>query len=93
MGRVIHWTKIAAKDAVDIVLPYPGIIGPENEMGEPCPWPWDPIQLVGAPLGQYHCSYCGAMVMAGMDHIDYKGLDEEYKMYVEQQQREENDGP
>ncbi len=27
-------------------------------------------------MGQYHCGYCGAMVMAGMPHLDYgpKGL-------------------
>lgn len=45
---------------------------PLNENGEPCPWPYDPQQLVGAPLGQYHCPYCGAMVLAGMPHLDYR---------------------
>ncbi len=48
------------------------IQGPLNESGEECPWPWDPEQLVGAPLGQYHCPYCGAMVMAGLPHVDYR---------------------
>ena len=47
------------------------ITAPLNEEGERCPWPWDPQQLAGAPMGQYHCPYCGAMVMAGMDHLDY----------------------
>ena len=23
-------------------------------------------------MGMYHCPYCGEMVMAGMDHIDYR---------------------
>lgn len=68
-----RWTEIAPIDAVEIELPHPDIEGPLNEVGEPCPWPWDPIQLRDAPLGQYHCPYCGAMVMAGLDHIDYRG--------------------
>jgi hypothetical protein len=28
--------------------------------------------LVGVPMGQYHCSYCGAMVIAGIPHLDYR---------------------
>jgi hypothetical protein len=47
--------------------PYPVL----NEMGEECPWPFDPSQLGGQPLGMYHCGYCGAMVIAGMSHINY----------------------
>ncbi len=27
-----------------------------------------PEDLLGAPLGQYHCPDCGAMVMAGLKH-------------------------
>lgn len=27
-----------------------------------------PEELVGVPLGQYHCPDCGAMVMAGLKH-------------------------
>ena len=27
-----------------------------------------PEELEGAPLGQYHCPYCGAMVIAGCPH-------------------------
>jgi hypothetical protein len=50
-----NWTEIEPRDAVDIVLPRGDITGPFNEAGEPCPWPWDPQQLVGQPLGQYHC--------------------------------------
>jgi len=28
-----------------------------------------PEELLGAPLGQYHCPDCGAMIMAGMKHF------------------------
>lgn len=71
-----HWTEIAPADATKInAAEDPSIIPPVNEMGEPCPWPWEPQQLVGAPLGQYHCPYCGAMVIAGVPHIDYRTLD------------------
>lgn len=68
------WYEIHPADAKDIVLPADDITGPVNEMGEPCPWPWDPQQLVGAPLGMYHCPYCGAMVVAGLPHPDYAEL-------------------
>ncbi|MFJ4785087.1 hypothetical protein [Streptomyces sp. NPDC088794] len=66
------WTDIDPKDAgdIDLVLRL-DITAPLNENGERCPWPWEPQQLVGAPMGQFHCSYCGAMVMAGLPHIDY----------------------
>lgn len=71
-----RWQDIEPKDAVELQLPAElkgaTIHGPLNENGEECPWPWDPQQLKGAPLGQYHCPYCGAMVIAGMDHIDYR---------------------
>lgn len=63
--------EIDPADARDIVLPREDIVGPVNEMGEPCPWPWEPQQLVGAPIGMYHCPYCGGMVVAGIAHIDY----------------------
>lgn len=45
--------------------------GPHNELGEPCPWPYDPLLMTGQPIGMYHCPYCGAMVVAGMAHPDY----------------------
>ncbi|RBO91366.1 hypothetical protein [Nocardia puris] len=66
------WCDIAPADAVDITLPYPGIDGPHGEDGQPCPWPWEPQQFSGAPIGQYRCSYCGSMVLAGAAHIDYR---------------------
>lgn len=28
-----------------------------------------PEELLGQPIGQYHCPDCGAMVMAGMEHF------------------------
>lgn len=67
-----HWTEITPLVASQMSQEaLAQVEKPHNEMGEECPWPWEPQQLVGAPLGQYHCGYCGAMVMAGMTHIDY----------------------
>ena len=41
--------------------------------------PEDPEQLVGAPIGMYHCPWCGCMQIAGFPHIHevecYLGLD------------------
>jgi hypothetical protein len=72
VAEPIHWTEISPSDAVELTLPDEGVTGgPLNENGVPCPWPWEPQQMIGAPLGQYHCGYCGAMVMAGLPHIDY----------------------
>lgn len=65
------WQDIPLDEAVDLQLPAEGIAGPLNEFDEPCPWPWEPQQLVGVPMGQYHCPYCGAMVIAGIPHLDY----------------------
>lgn len=72
-----HWSEIAPEDAMKINLAERlDIDAPVNEMGERCPWPWEPQQMVGVPLGQYHCPYCGAMVIAGVPHIDYTALSE-----------------
>jgi|GEM_PF-5968592 len=69
---VTYWYDIAPEDAAEIDLTKrDDIRGPLNEAGEPCPWPWEPQQMVGVPLGQYRCGYCGAMVMAGVPHLDY----------------------
>lgn len=77
---MVHWTEIAPEDAVDLDLTVRlDIEAPLNEAGERCPWPWDPQQLKGAPIGQFHCPYCGAMVVAGVEHVDYRereGLEE-----------------
>jgi hypothetical protein len=67
------WRDIAPADAVDLdLITQLDIEAPVNEMGERCPWPWEPQQLVGVPLGQYHCPYCGAMCIAGIPHVDYR---------------------
>jgi hypothetical protein len=69
----VRWDEIAPADARDLDLSQrPDIEAPLNEMGERCPWPWDPQQLKGAPMGQYHCPYCSAMVLAGVPHLDYR---------------------
>ncbi len=73
---MIHWTAITPEQAVNIVLPTVGIYGPRNELGEECPWPWKPQQLVGVPMGQYHCDYCGGMQIAGVPHIDWTDMPE-----------------
>lgn len=69
------WSEIEPKDAVNLTLPHPDIQGPRNELGDECPWPWEPQQLVGAPLGQYHCPYCLGMVVAGVPHPDWSDED------------------
>jgi len=71
-----EWYDIAPADAVGIDLTKRlDITAPLTTEGERCPWPWEPQQLVGAPMGQYHCGYCGEMVLAGMRHIDYADTD------------------
>jgi hypothetical protein len=60
-----RWQDIAPADAREIDLSKDlDITAPLNENGERCPWPWEPQQLVGVPIGMYHCGYCGAMVIA-----------------------------
>lgn len=76
------WHEIEPKDAVDLSFPHPEIWGPVNEEGVECPWPWDPIQLAGRPIGQYHCGYCGAMILGGQPHLDYIGIDEARDEYA-----------
>lgn len=72
--KVQRWQDITPQDAakrrINLTVRL-DITAPLNEQGERCPWPWEPQQLVGAPLGQYHCPYCGAMCVAGMEHPDY----------------------
>jgi hypothetical protein len=74
--RIPHWTDYTPEQATEINLAVRyDIIAPLNELGERCPWPWEPEQLAGAPIGQYHCPYCGAMVLAGARHLDYADAD------------------
>ncbi len=66
------WYDISPAEAVDIDCTLrPDLSPPKNEIGEVCPWPWEPQQLVCAPLGQYRCPYCEAMCVAGVRHPDY----------------------
>lgn len=65
------WHEIQPKDAVDISFPHESIWGPLTEYGGECPWPWEPQQLAGVPMGQYRCPYCMAMCIAGMPHSDF----------------------
>lgn len=72
------WEEFTPKEAANLSLDLgkeelQHIKAPLNEIGERCPWPWEPEQLGGAPIGQFRCSYCNAMVMAGMKHVDYAG--------------------
>lgn len=48
---------------------------PRNELGEECPNPIEPLLLAGAPMGQYHCNYCGGMQLAGTPHMDWRPED------------------
>lgn len=83
----MNWYDIEPKDATSIdCTKRPDLNPPVNEEGEVCPWPWEPQRLVGAPLGQFHCGYCGAMVVAGMRHPDYTGMDEEYEAYMREEE-------
>lgn len=69
----MKWSDIDPKDAVDLDLSVRlDIEAPLTSWGERCPWPWDPQQLVDVPMGQYHCRYCGEMVIAGIPHVDYR---------------------
>lgn len=71
---MIHWTNIDPRDATNITLPNGDTHGPKNEFGEECSWPWEPQQMIGFPMGIYHCNYCGAMCLAGKPHPDYEGI-------------------
>lgn len=72
-GPARSWRDIAPADAVDLDLSVRlDIDAPLDEAGQRCPWPWESQQLVGAPMGQYHCTYCGAMCIAGLPHPDYR---------------------
>jgi hypothetical protein len=36
-----------------------------------CEFPLDPLLMTGQPIGQYHCPFCGSMVVAAFPHPDY----------------------
>ena len=71
------WTDYTPEQAIELKLDLrvnTDIQGPLTSFGQVCPWPWEPQQLLGAPIGMYHCPYCGEMVMAGIKHIDYRDM-------------------
>lgn len=73
---MIDWRTVTPQQALNLdLLRDLRYTAPLNEQGERCAWPWEPQQLTGAPVGQYHCPYCSAMVMAGMMHLDYADED------------------
>lgn len=83
----MNWYDIEPKDAVDIdCTTRPDLNPPVNENGEVCPWPWEPQQLIGMPIGQLCCGYCGALSVAGLRHPDYAGLNEEYVEYLREEE-------
>lgn len=86
---VKSWREFTPKEAAEQKLHCDGenIKGPMNEAGEECPWPWEPEQLAGAPLGQYHCSYCGGMQVAGIPHMDWDKVELE-EMYARHETEE-----
>lgn len=43
---------------LDTALPEP----------EPPVCGYDPRELAGLPIGQFHCPWCGLMCLAGMEH-------------------------
>lgn len=68
------WHEIKPEDALLILLPHPDIQGPLTSTGAVCPWPWEPQQFAGQPIGMFHCGHCGEMVAAGVPHTDYAGM-------------------
>jgi len=44
-----------------------------NEFVENCPH--DPRELLGQPIGMYHCPLCGMMVIAGFPHPGKESID------------------
>ena len=71
---IVSWTEFTPKEAAEhglVCVEGSPVQGPFNSEGEECPWPWEPQQLGGAPMGQYHCPYCGGMEMAGVEHADW----------------------
>lgn len=48
---------------------------PLSSDGTPCPFPMDPLLISpSAPIGMYHCHWCGDMVVAGLPHGDRRNI-------------------
>lgn len=52
----------------------------EGRKRKPCPE--QPLMLIGAPLGQYHCPVCMEMQIAGLPHLP---PDDEYERMMGQE--------
>ena len=58
------WATLAYTDddgELGYRMPISDVLSEENGVETACPWPFDPIlpHMMSAPLGQYHCPYCG----------------------------------
>ena len=51
----------------------------EGRKRKPCPE--QSILLAGAPLGQYHCPFCGMMLLAGVPHFSPSAPEEQDPNY------------
>lgn len=82
-GAVVRWQDVPEprRHALNLAERL-DITAPLNQDGERCPWPWEPQLLVNVAIGMYHCSYCGEMCIAGVEHPDFTGFDEDYAEYV-----------
>ena len=45
--------------------------------------PFNPIIYLHQPIGMFHCPWCGEMVLAGIEHIDYPAIEWDDKEYDE----------
>lgn len=45
--------------------------------------PFNPTIYKNEPIGMFHCPWCGEMVMAGMEHVDYGKIEFEEEEYNE----------
>lgn len=55
---------------ITIEKPFCGRCYQEVEKLVPAPCQEKPEDLLGQPIGMYHCPDCGAMVLAGIRHPD-----------------------
>lgn len=73
-----YWWDITPVNAMKLDLhKRHDIVAPLNELGERCPWPWDPQQLAGVADTLYPCWYCGAICVAGAPHRTYETTGQE----------------
>jgi hypothetical protein len=80
------WTQAEQESAREVLEAALRIIDHSIDWGEykgrkrlPCPE--QPLLLLGAPLGQYHCPVCGEMQLAGIPHL---APDEDYEQVIGQ---------